>query len=117
MTKVVGGVRILGIFQQSGQQNVRIEEIDSHRSRDHLRIDGGSLFSPRRLLLETSNSSITGNFHHSKPPCFAGIDVNGCKRNISSGSIVLFQHEPVVHLVNMIAGENQYMLGLLTAYG
>jgi hypothetical protein len=66
-----------------------------------------------RLLFEAVDAAVAVNVNHAEAEGLVQIDLNGGESDVRSGVQVLLHHLAVIHLVNMIAGENENVLGLL----
>ncbi len=77
--------------------------------------EGDSQLGSFWFFLETQHSVIAVHIHNSEAGHFIGIDLNRCQGHIRSGVVVPLQHQAVVHLVDVIAREDEHVLGLLRA--
>src|SRR6266704_6912186 len=108
------GLGILGIREQDGDQQLRIKDVDSHRSVAMPRMVRRFLWN-RRLFFESDNAPILVGFNHAK--LLGGLrswNFNGRNRDVRAGVAVLLQHAAVIHLVDMVA-KNENEFGTLAA--
>ncbi len=56
---------------------------------------------------------IAVHIHNSEAGHFIGVDLNCRQGHIRSRIVVPVQHQAVVHLVDVISGENEHVFGLL----
>ena len=110
-------VGILGIFHQRRQQHVGVEEINAHGSVDHGRIEGRAQVGGLGLFLETDHFASAAYFHHPEAGHFIRTNRQRSQGYVGAGIVVVLEHQPVVHFVNVVAGENEHMLRLLRADG
>ena len=108
---------ILRILQQHRNEDVGIEDIDAHRGRNLCRIVGRAQISLLRLFLEADDPAVAIDLDHSKMTALCRVHQDGRHRHIGARLVMLLQHEPVIHLVDVIAGKNHHVLGLLRADG
>ena len=80
-------------------------------------IEGRAQVGGLGLFLEADHFTGTADFHHPEARHF--IRTNGQSRegDVGAGIIVVLEHQPVVHFVNVVAGKNQHMLRLFRADG
>ncbi len=90
-----------------------LNRVNAHRSRDHARIIGRAQIGYLRLFLETGNSPPTVDVHHSEAESLFGFDQNGCQSDVGARGAVLIEHQPIVHLVNVIARQDENVFRLL----
>src|SRR5260370_30611838 len=79
---------------------------------------GGRFFWNRRVFFESDNAPILVGFNHAK--LLGGLrswNVNGRNCDVRAGVAVLLQHPAVIHLVDMVARENENEFGTLAANG
>src|SRR5712664_4354376 len=115
--KVVAGLGILGVRQEDGNQQVRIEDVDSHRGIAMARV-------VRRLLgkggffLEADDAPVLVGFNHTEL-----LHSQGCgyfdsrDGDVGAGVTVLLEHAAVIHFVDVIAGEDKNEFRALAADG
>ena len=70
-----------------------------------------------RLFLEAQHPVVAVHVHDSEAGHLAGIDLDGRQGHVRARVVVPLQHQAVIHLVNVIAGEDEHVLGLLRADG
>ena len=66
-----------------------------------------------RLFLEAQHPVVVVDFHDAEAGHLAGIDLDGGQGHVGAGLVVPLQHQAVIHLVDVVAGEDQHVLGLL----
>jgi hypothetical protein len=59
-----------------------------------------------RLLQKPVDPVVAVDIHHAEAENFVGINLDGCQRDVRARVVVLLQHPPIIHLVDVIAGEN-----------
>ena len=77
------------------------------------RAQGGGL----GLFLEADHFARPAHFHHPETRHFIRPDGERGEGHIRAGIIVVIEHQPVIHFVNVVAGKNEHMLWLLGADG
>ena len=109
-------VRIGGVAAQLLEQKPGGEDVDAHRgqavplvARDRL----GSL----RLLLETDDPILRIHLHHAELLSRLAIDPQGSDRQVRIDALVVLDHRAVVHLVDVVAGQNDDVAGPLLLQG
>src|SRR5205823_3986255 len=85
--------------------------------RNFLGIQGRAQRGGFRLLLEAVNAAVFVDVDNSEAVGFFEIDLDGGERNVRSRIQMLPHHLAVIHLVDVVAGKNQDVLGLLGADG
>ena len=60
-------------------------------------------------------SPVLAHFHHPEAGHFIGLNGQGGQGHVRAGFLVVLEHQPIVHFVDVVAGKNQHMLGLLGA--
>lgn len=113
MAEVVLGVRILGVSDQLRQKDVGVEEIDAHGSIDHFGIEGRSQAGFLGLFDKAGDLTVTCHLDHAEGRDLAGTDGEGSDGDLGPAVDVLLEHEGVIHLVDVIAGEDEDVLRLL----
>ncbi len=115
LAEIVVRLGILGVGQKYGDHELRIENVNTHRSvamaRTMRRVLGlGWLF------FESHDPPIVIDFNHSElPRGLRGGNLDGSDRHVSGGVHVLLQHLGVVHFVYVVAGKNKHVLRALAA--
>ena len=115
MAKVVLRVRIVGIGNQRLQQRLGVENVNAHRGINGAGVERRADAGRGRLFLKAQHFSALGHFHHPESRNFIGRNRQRCQRHLRIGVPVVRQHPAIVHLVDVIAGKNDYMLRLLAA--
>ena len=99
-------------------QHVGIEKIDAHGARDH---SPGCRASAAWSVLGFSSKPVMRplavDFDDAEMIGLLGIDQDGGQSDVGAGVAVLLQHQLVIHLVDVVAGEDEHVLGLLGADG
>ena len=115
--EVVRGFGILGIGEQDGDQQLRVEDIYAHGGICFVRAVRGAL-GLRRLLLKAEHAPLSVGLDDAKTMGgFRGVGFDGGHGDVGAGIDVLLEHLAVVHLVDVIAGENDDVGGTLAADG
>src|SRR5712664_463797 len=115
--KVVAGLGILGVREKDGNQQVRIEDVNSHRS-IAVACVVRRLFGDGRLFLETDDAPILVGLNHTELlGSLGGWYFDGRDGDLGAGVAVLLEHAAVVHLVDVIAGEDEDEFRALAADG
>ena len=106
-------VRVLRVLDQLRQQNIRVEDVNPHRHIDHIFVPGRPDLRLLRLLVEADDLPVLRHLHHAERRDLVGMDRQGCQRHIGTGVLMLLQHQPIVHLVDVVARQNEDVLWLL----
>src|SRR5467141_2384415 len=115
--KIVAGLGILGVREEDGNQQVSIEDVNSHRSIAVARVVR-RLFRDGRLFLETDDAPILVGLNHTELlGSLGGWYFDGRDGDLGAGVAVLLEHAAVVHLVDVIAGEDEDKFRSLAADG
>ena len=111
------GFGIFGVGDQDRDEQLRIEDVDAHGGIHFFRSMCGAL-GLRGLLLKAEDppSSVCLNDAKTSGGIF-GIGLNGGDGDVGPGIDVLLEHLPIVHLINVIAGEDDGVGGTLAADG
>ena len=117
MPEIVLGSGIFCVFQQFRQQRVRVEDVDAHRGIDHVRHERRAEAGVLRLLLETAHLAVLCHLYDAELIHILWPDGQGRQRHLGVRVHVLLQHAGVVHLVDVIAGEDDHVLRLFRADG
>ncbi len=113
--KVMFRTRILGVGQQRGDQELRVENIDAHGGVDHVRVEMRPL-GRRRFFLEPVDPPVGVGFDDAKAAdCLLRRDFECSDGRVASGIHVLLEHLLVVHLVDVVAGENDDVARVLAS--
>src|SRR5262249_34129180 len=92
-------------------------QIDAHGGGDLFRIPGRAQIGLLGFFLEPVHAMIAVDIDDAEAGDFVGRDLNGGQRNIGGRVVVLLEHLAVVHLVDVVARENEHVLGLLGSDG
>ena len=115
LAEIVSGLGIFGIGKQDGYEELGIENVYAH-GRVAVRRFMRRSFRLGRFFLKAHDAPVLVGFDNAE--LFGGFgsgDFNGGHGNIGAGFDVLFEHFRVIHLVNMVAGEDEDELGALAA--
>ena len=104
-------------LSRAGIRHVGVEQINAHGARDFFGIPGRAQLGFFGLLFEAVNAAVFVDVDHSETRRFLEIDLNGGESDVGSGVAVLLHHLAVIHFVDVVAGKNQDVLGLLGADG
>src|ERR1700678_3392019 len=69
------------------------------------------------LLQKACNAMLTVDVDHAEMARFGWIGGQSRDRDIGASVLMLFEHTPVIHLVNMVAGEDEHILRLFRTNG
>src|SRR5262249_34339562 len=107
-SEIVGRVGILRVLVERAQQHIGVEQIHTHRGADHGRVeDGWTGRAVPRLLFEAGDPVIGSDLEHAEAAGFGGGHTNGGDGDVGPVRAVPGDHFAVVHLIDVIAGENQ----------
>src|SRR5216683_7540161 len=107
LAKVVAGLGILGVREEDRNQQVRIEDVDAHRSIAMSRAMR-RLLRDCGLLLKADDAPILVGFNHTELlGSLGGGYFDGCDGDVGAGVAVLLEHAAVIHFVDVIAGEDK----------
>jgi hypothetical protein len=115
--EVVAGGLVLGVFEEDGDEDVGIEEVDAHGAGDFLRVPRGTQLGFFGLFFEAVDAAVFVDVDYAEAEGLGGINLDGSECDIGGGIEMLGHHLAVIHFVDVIAGEDEDMLGLLGAYG
>src|SRR5229473_1873381 len=117
LAKVVAGLGILGVREEDRNQQVRIEDVDAHRSIAMSRAMR-RLLRDCGLLLKADDAPILVGFNHTELlGSQGGGYFDGCDGDVGAGVAVLLEHAAVIHFVDVIAGEDKNEFRALAADG
>ena len=117
VAEVVLGVGVFGVLDELGQEDVGVEDVDAHGDVDHVGVEGGADAGFFGLLLEAGDLAVAGDFDDTEGGDLVGRDGQGGEGDVGAGFAMLLEHEGVVHLVDVVAGEDDDVLGLFGADG
>ena len=102
-------------FKQRRNEHFGVEQVDAHRGRNQAGVIGRAQIGLLRLLLEADNLAGVIDVNHAKQPGFRRINQDGRDGDIRARVLVLPQHADVVHLVDVVARQDEHILWLLGA--
>src|SRR4029077_15580801 len=117
LAKVVAGVWILSILKQHGNEDVGVEEVDAHRPSNFLSVPGRAQSGLFGFFFEAVDAAVLVDVNHAEAEGLGEIDLDGGQGDVGSRLFVLLHHLAVVHFVDVIAGKNDDVFGLLGADG
>ena len=117
VAKVVLRAGVLGIGDQRLEQHLGVEDINAHRGIHRVGIERRPERGRQRLLLETENLSRLSHLDNAQLPALFRRNRQRGQRDLGVGLLVVMQHPAVVHLVDLVAGENDHVPGLFAADG
>src|ERR1700733_13832703 len=113
LAEVVGGIRVASVFPQNAQQHVRTENIDAHGGAHHIRVeDRGRGVAMAGLLLEADDAVVRPDLGDAETLGFPGVDLDGGDGDVGVVQAVPIDHLAIIHLVNVVGGEDQGEVGL-----
>src|SRR4051812_2589093 len=77
----------------------------------------GTQFGVLGLFLESIYAAVFVHINDPKARRFSRINLNGRQSYVSATVLMLLHHQPVIHFVDVVAGEDKDMLRLLRADG
>src|SRR5262245_15383777 len=110
--KVVAAALTGGILAKLIEQEACGEDVNAHGAEAVIRIAGNG-FGIGDLLLEADDPLIGVDFHDAELPGGDGIDAQGPDGNVGADVQVVLDHRLVIHLVDMVAGEDDDIFGAL----
>jgi len=117
VAEVVFGVRVFGVLDEFGQEDVGVEEIDTHGDIDHVGVEGGADFGLLGFFFEADDLAGAAYFDDTEGGDLGGRDGQSGDGDVGVGVDVALHHESVVHLVNVVAGEDEDILWFFGADG
>ncbi|OIQ64849.1 hypothetical protein GALL_535990 [mine drainage metagenome] len=113
VAEIMAGIRVLGVLDQQIAQEGPIEHIDPHRGKRMRRIAGhrgriGGLFQ------KGCDASGLVNVHHTEGGRLHPGHGQTADRDVGAGLDVLAQHDLVVHLIDVVAGQNDDVFHAVT---
>ena len=93
------------LFLQTLGQNAGVKDIDAHRCQ----IAGGLL----RFFMELNDLILGVRLHDAKPVRFLDRHRHDGDGQVSALTLMEVQHRAVVHLIDVVAGENQCGVGVV----
>jgi hypothetical protein len=104
--------RGVGVLVQLLEQEARVEHVNAHRAQRHVA-------APRhgrrlgRLLDEGTDAQVLVDPHHAKTDGVLQRHLETAHRDIRPACHVRRQHGAVIHLVDVVAGQDQHVLGVV----
>ena len=117
VAEVVFGVGVFGVADELGKEDVGVEEVDAHGNVDHVWIEGRADVGFFGFFDEACDLAVLGDFDDTELGDLVGGDGQRGEGDVGAGVAVLLHHEGVVHLVDVVAGEDEDVLGFLGADG
>ena len=114
LAEVVFGVGIVGITHQLFEQEGGVEHIDAHGTQGNIRIAWHGRWVIR-LFRELHHAAFIVDRHHAESGSLILRHLDASDRHVGLVAHVVGDHLAVVHLVDVVAGEDQYILGLVDA--
>ena len=105
LSKVVVGIWILHIRDQHLSQQLPVEDVDAHRSEVALWL--------RRFLLKFDDAVFLIGIHDTEAAGLLHRYRQDGDRRIRIAGDMVRKHLGIIHLVNMVTGENQYILRIM----
>ncbi len=102
----------VGVARKLVEQQGGVEDVDAHAGERH----GGLVRHARwlgRLLEEGDNPVLGVDMHDAKAGRLHPRHLDAADGHVRAGVDVLLQHQLVVHLVNVVAGQNDHVLGIV----
>jgi len=110
LAEVVRGALARGIRRQHALQLLGVEHVDAHRGEDGVGAAGQRVRLPR-LLGELGHAVPLGGGEHAVVARFARRHLDHAHRDVGALLHVVGDHRAVIHLVDVIAGQHQHVLG------
>ena len=117
VAKVVGGVGVFGVLDELGQQDVGVEEVDAHGGIHKVGVEGRADLGGLGFFDKSGDFAGARDLDDAEAGDLVGRDGQGGNGDVGAGVLVLLQHAAVVHLVDLVAGEDEDMARLLGADG
>jgi hypothetical protein len=115
LAEIVRGRRVFSVRDENRDEELRVEQIDAHRGVRLVGMNARGL-GLGGLLFESNDAPLLVSFNNAEFPGGVGrIHFNRGDGDVGAGLDVLFEHFLVVHLVNVVAREDEYVVGLLVA--
>ena len=117
MAKVVLGVGVLGIGDESLQQNFGVEDVNAHRGVHAVGVEGRAEGGGGGFFLEAQDLARGSDLDDAELlRLFRRTGQRG-QRDLGILLLVVGEHTAVVHLVDVVAGEDDHVLWLFAADG
>ena len=111
LPKSCAGRLVGGILGQQFLEQARVEDVDAHRGEDRCRAGAGSVSGVGGLLGELGDAVPLGGGEHAEVARLARRHLHHAHGDVGALLHVVGDHRTVVHLVDVIAGEHQHVLG------
>ena len=106
--EIVAGVGILGVFMEGVEEDIGLEDVDAHGGADHVRVEAGADgIAVLGLLLEAGDAEILVDLGDAEAAGFVGRHLDGGEGDVGIVPAVPVHHLVVVHLIDVVAGEDQ----------
>ena len=108
LAEVAAGIRVGRIALQAVDQEFRVEDIDAHRGESEI----GIAWDTRRigrLLDEVDDLVLVVDMHDAEADGFHARHFKAADRDLGARIDVLLQHPFIVHLVDVVAGEDDHV--------
>ena len=109
LAEIMRGVGIGGVAPQLLDQEFRVEDVDAHAAQRHVRL-ARHRRRVLRLLQERQDVVLRIDVHDAEPLGFLQRGLETPDRHVGAGLDVLLQHLFVVHLVDMVARQDDHVL-------
>ena len=106
LAEVVAGMRVGGIADQLFVKKRRVEDVDAHACQRHVR-EPRSRLGLRGLFVEANDVRCRIDGHHAILRRGRERNLDAANRDVGLATDVLGEELRIVHLVDVIAGENQ----------
>ncbi len=102
---------LLGVARQPFEQKRRVENVDAHRRQTVIRSVRHGL-RMRRLLMKIGDPPILADLHDPEARSIIERHGNAADRHVGPRCRVLIEQVAIVHLVDVVAAQNQNMIGV-----
>lgn len=109
VAEIVPRIRVLGIGAQQVAQVGPFEDVDAHGRQGHVRVIRGA-GRVGGLFEEVDDLAVLVDIHHTESTGLLARDRETSDGDIRAGVDMLLEHDLVVHLVDVVAGENDDVL-------
>ena len=110
----MGGIARVGILDQLFDQEVLVEDVNTHGTQRRIRIFG-CRWRLCRFFHKTFDSAGLVHVHHAKGTGLLQWHLDTADGDIRGLFHVISEHGTVVHLVDVVTGENQHILRVMGA--
>ncbi|MND93382.1 hypothetical protein D3C80_855680 [compost metagenome] len=101
----------MGVALQLLDEEAGIEDVDAHRRQGALGIAGNARWD-LRLFDELYHAVLVVDGHHAELAGIGNRHVDAGHRHVGALAGMGGQHAPIVHLVDVVAGDDQHVLGV-----